>query len=449
MDKKRHRKFSGLFGFYCLLIVGFTVSAGGATGIFDGMRDYTGQLAVFPDAQGFGMTTPAGRGGKIIRVTTLADDGPGSLREALTAKGPRTVIFEVGGVIPLKRHIEIEEPFLTVAGQTAPSPGITIINEGLRIRVHDVLVQHIRIRVGDSPLKVLPQKRSGLCIDPLPERNQEGFNVVIDHCSGSWGVDENFATWEPGVHDVTFRQCIIAEGLSNAGHPKGEHSKGLLIGDHSKRVAVIGNLFAHNTERNPYVKGDVSALIVNNLIYNPGAQAIHLCDYYRVGPYAAQIVGNVFIPGPNTPADLAMIRLNNPSPVESRVYLKDNLILDKGVAIQRSMLYAWYITRDPVMDLKPLTIHPAAEVKDWVLRTAGARPADRDAVDQSVVQDVKNLTGKIIDSPNQVGGYPQTPPVSRTLQLPTNPDCDDNHDGYTNLEHWLHDLAQELENPAN
>jgi len=140
----------------------------------------------FAGARGFGVRSVAGRGGRLIRVTNLNPEGPGSLREALAARGPRLVVFEVGGVLDLNlKGLVVSEPYLTLAGQTAPSPGITLIRGGLSIRTHDVLIRHLRVRMGDAGQK----KKSGW----EPEvglRGADAYNVVLDHCSLSWGIED-------------------------------------------------------------------------------------------------------------------------------------------------------------------------------------------------------------------------------------------------------------------
>jgi hypothetical protein len=235
-------------------------------------------LLAFPDAQGAAARTPGGRGGKILRVTTLASSGPGSLLAALEADGPRIVVFEVGGVIDFaQREIKITKPHLTVAGQTAPSPGVTLIRTGIDVATHDVVLQHIRVRTGsaDAP------KRGGF--EPDAFSTQGAHDVIVDHCSMTWGIDENLSAsgprftgktpedWRRGAsYRVTFSNNIIAEGLRYSTHAKGEHSKGSLIHDNASDILIVGNLYAHNHERNPLFKGGVRGMVLNNLIYNPG-----------------------------------------------------------------------------------------------------------------------------------------------------------------------------------
>jgi hypothetical protein len=187
-------------------------------------------------------------------VTTLAADGPGSFAQAIRVSEPRIVVFEVGGVIDLDgRILAIEDPYLTIAGQTAPSPGITLIRGGLQVRTHDVVIRHIRIRPGEAG----HAKSSGWEPDALA--TSSAYDVIVDHCSFSWATDENLSAsgprfdgdspdkWRRGTsHRITFSNNIIAEGLSHSTHSKGEHSKGSLIHDNADKIAIVGNLFTSN-----------------------------------------------------------------------------------------------------------------------------------------------------------------------------------------------------------
>jgi hypothetical protein len=421
--------------------------AGGAADLDDAVRDYSGQQPVLPGAEGYGINTPAGRGGQVLRVTSLAAEGAGSLRAALAAPGPRMVVFEVGGVIALRDPLIIDQPCVTVAGQTAPEPGIAIIGAGLFVTASDVLVQHLRIRVGDRPEGPAPDARDALSVYPGPEARPTR-KVVIDHCSLSWAVDECASTWGAVVSDVTFRQCVFAEGLSRSIHPKGEHSKGLLLGDHARRIAVIGNLFAHNMQRNPFVKGDVSALIVNNLVYNPGVLGIHFGDHEKSGPSLAVVMGNVFVPGPGTVAQIPLVTLQTDMDRATRVYAFDNDPGNRREWMGLMMSACWTALEKPEASpvrVTPLTVRPSARVKEWVLASAGARPAHRDAVDARIIRDVREGTGRIIDHPGEAGGFPADTLVRKPLSLPADPNGDADGNGYTNLEDWLHGLARAVE----
>ncbi len=418
--------------------------------LLDAQRDLRLGLPVFPGAEGFGTRTVAGRGGQILRVTNLHPDGPGSLREALATAGARTIVFEVAGNLHIQDSLVIGEPYVTVAGQTAPSPGITISGASIVIATHDVLLQHLRVRAGDSPTGPDPGGRDSLSIDGGLGGRNDVHNVVIDHGSFSWAIDEGASTWNPGVRDITLRASIIAENLSHSLHPKGEHSKGLLIGDHSKRVSVIGCLFAHNRLRNPILKGDVSAVLANNVIYNPGAEAIHLDDPEQSGPTLATIVGNVLRTGPDTNAFVPLVDALLDVQSSSEISLLDNAaghqVLTRALrtpGIFRGLASAGYGAAR--VQVQPLSLWPADQTLDHVLQSAGARPADRDAVDARIVADVRSRGGAILDSPGQVGGLPAVSPVTRPLTLPDRPGADDDGDGYSNTEAWLQQQARAVE----
>jgi pectate lyase len=374
----------------------------------------------FPGAEGFGAKTPGGRGGQVIRVTTLAARGPGSIGEALAAKGPRIVVFEVGGVIDLGRKaIKVEEPFLTIAGQTAPAPGITIIKGSLAIAAHDLVIRHIRVRPGEAGRP----KKSGWEPDGISTGG--AANVVIDHCSCTWAVDENLSASGPRFdganvdewrlhtsHNITFSNCIIAECLSNSTHGKGEHSKGTLIHDNATAIAIIGNLYASNADRNPLAKGGVQAAVVNNWISNPGRAAIGhglVVQEWGEHPHVASrmaVVGNCFEYGADTREGMALMTNRN-GPLE--LFMDDNLAFDRDR--KPAPMVKGEFTKVDERPLWPEGLKAAAakDVKELVAKTAGARPWDRDAIDQRIVRAALDGKGKIINSQDEAGGYPDIP----------------------------------------
>lgn len=366
---------------------------------------------VFPDAVGFGVNTKAGTDGTVIRVTNLKPDKPGSLRAAIETEGPRLVVFEVGGIIDLnKSTLTIANPYITIAGQTAPSPGITIIRGGISVKAHDVLIQHIRVRPGDAG----EPKRSGWEPDGLS--TNAAYNVVIDHCSFTWAVDENLSASGPRLEGpeatsrrITFSNCIIAEALHDSSHAKGPHSKGSLIHDFCQDITVMGNLYAHNHDRNPYFKAHTTGVIVNNLIYNPGSAAILLT--YSPGEWTdakfapeiarVSIVRNVMVQGENTPPALPLV-----GRVMGSAYLEDNLAFDRSGSPAP-------LVDDRIVILEEKPIWPeglrpmaAGAAVDHVLKNAGARPWDRDAIDRRIRKDLEERKGRIIDTQEEVGGYP-------------------------------------------
>ena len=382
------------------------------------------QLA-FPGALGWAADTAGGRGGKIIRVTTLAPTGPGSLGAALETDGPRIVVFEVGGIIDFaRREIKITKPFLTVAGQTAPSPGITLIRTGIDVGTHDVILQHIRVRTGTAGAA----KRQGWEPDAFSTVSG-AYNIIVDHCSMTWAIDENLSAsggrfigntpddWRKGTsHRITFSNNIIAEGLGRATHSKGEHSKGSLIHDNISDILIIGNLYAHNYERNPLFKGGVRGMVINNLIYDPGPRAVH---YNLIpeewGDHAYQtgqltLIGNVMRAGPSTPHDVALFMLGGSGDIE--LYEADNIAVDRvGKPLEKIGRYT--TLKAAILPMKkpamPQGVTPlrALDVQDSVIDNAGARPWDRDRVDARIVADTIEGRGEIINSEEDVGGYPQ------------------------------------------
>jgi len=392
-----------------------------------------GYLPVFPGAMGHGTETKAGRGGSIIRVTNLNDSGTGSLRAAVDATGPRIIVFEVSGTIKLASDLNIKNPFITLAGQTAPSPGINLRGAGLRITTHDVLVQHIRIRTGDAPEGPSPSNR-----DTLQVLGPNAYNVVVDHVSGCWSVDEVMSTWY-ALNNVTFSNNLLSEALYNSIHTEGPHSMGILLGDHAQNVTLVGNLLAHCRERNPRLKGDVSAEIVNNVFYNSGATTNFGSIGSDAGPNIVSAVGNKFIPGPNTSPTAAGFKVEGSAPTGTKIYFNDNVAPGGG-----------YIKTSKEVSTPPiwhdsLVVRSSSEIESRVLSKAGARPADRDAVDARVVTEVRNRSGAIIDSQSQVGGWPNLANNQRTFNAPSNPNGDDDGDGYTNIEEILHQMASAVE----
>jgi len=400
----------------------------------DAHRDLSDALPAFVGAEGFGTDTTGGRGGDVLVVTTLDADGAGSLAEALAHPAPRTVVFAVSGTIWLAANLVIDQPYLTLAGQTAPGDGVTLAGAGLSIRTHDVVVQHLRIRVGDGEGHN-PEDRDAVQLIGVDDGSVEVARVVIDHCSLSWATDEIASTWYPGVHDVTFSHNLFGEGLSNSLHPEGEHSKALLIGDSSRRISVVRNVFVHNVDRNPVVGGDATAHIVNNLIYNPGQFAIALYQGAGWGPSLAAVEGNVMIAGADTEDWTRALRVTADADAQSRVYAVDTGTVESD--------HDGVLTDERVVSATPTSVWAAADVEARLLDDVGAVPLRRDAVDLRLIADVQNRTGRVIDSQDDVGGWPDLAEVSSDpveRGMPSDASVDDNDDGYTNLEHWLHAL---------
>jgi len=359
---------------------------------------WAGGPACFPGAVGFGVDTRAGRGGRVIAVTHLQDHGPGSLREALeNATGPRTVVFEVAGYIDLQQRLVVKHPFVTIAGQTAPSPGVTVRYNTFRIATHDVLLQHLRVRVGGRDYR--GQAPDGLQV--IGEADSV-YNVVVDHCSISWAIDENVGFATSGSHDVTISNCIIAEGLRRSSHMRGGTSMGALVPEHNQRLAFIGNLFAHNNIRNPKWSGDCTGVVANNLIYDV-QNVPDLQPRPPTGPSLLSIVGNHVVPGHTLTRVATRAFINQPGAAPgTRVYVKDNVCdgctgrWQDDVVEYRGGSPGVQADAPPVWP-EGFVAMPGSQTMESVLASAGARPWDRDAADARVVQSVRDRSGGVID----------------------------------------------------
>jgi hypothetical protein len=418
-----------------------------------------GAPSIIANARGFGTQTPAGSGRhlspphtSILTVSTLHDSGPGSLRSCIEHTTPRTCVFEVGGTIALRAPLRIRSPYITVAGQTSPSPGITITGSGLAIETHDVLLQHLSIRPGDSPDGPSPQSRDGVSIGAAPPR--AAFNVVLDHLSVSWAIDENISTWHRLTHDVTIAHSIIAEGLYNSIHPKGAHSKGVMVGDGSQRITLIANLIASNEERNPYVKPGTRTEVINNVVYGWGSRGgWSLCNITNNegnnAPVLLSFVGNTYIPGPwsfiTRPIYARTLAKG------SRILARDNRFMSPEIPISRD----WDATFLPSIPFQLRSVPfrspgrarmRSARAYEAVLKNAGSRPFDRSPIDARIIREVKERTGSLKDCITGCARAASPPPdpqsISLPLRLPASPLADNNRDGYTNLENWLMDLAR-------
>lgn len=425
-------------------------------------------LPVFPGAVGFGTGTPAGRGGEIIRVTNLNKAGPGSLAECVWASGPRICVFEVSGTIDLDSTIRVENPYLTIAGQTAPAPGIMIRGASLAIATSHVLVQHIAIRPGDGLDGSNLRSRDSV---KVLGTNGPAHNVVFDHCSLSWAIDENIEVWGDNWDGVTLSNNIFSEPLRNSPEEAGgAQGYGALVDAATGHVAFIGNLFAHAYNRNPRSAAE-DFVFVNNVVYNAGVTQLNLFNKNGLASNNS-IVGNVFIKGQDTFAPMPIL-LNGAGVTDvltailsgTSIYLEDNeaeeatldpwsIVLNES-DVPLSLLRA---STPPVWpsNLDALPTEGGA-VLDYVLTNAGTRPGQRNAVDARVVQDVRDGTGRIINCVSDdgshrcrknAGGWPSLANNTRVLDVPGNPSGDSDDDGYTNVEEWLHAFAAQVESRA-
>ncbi|HEX8215851.1 MAG TPA: pectate lyase [Allosphingosinicella sp.] len=420
------------------------------------------EAPAFPGAEGAGAHSRGGRGGQILRVTTLADSGPGSLRAAVETPGPRTIIFDIGGTIALESPLRVREGRVTIAGQTAPGGGITLRNQPFLIEADDVVVRFIRARLGDI---------SGVEADAFSI--VRGRRIIVDHVSASWSVDETLSAGEPtrtaegGVHDVTVQWSIIAESLNGSGHAKGSHGYGSLIrAGFGARLSWHHNLWAHHSARMPR-PGNYNAPAIDptgplmefrsNLFYNWGGQrsGYNADEATRI---AYNFIDNAYVAGPNSTRPIAFHESN----ALARAYFAGNSMTGTVPADPWSLVSGTAVPTNRLtqpIDVAPVRPDPAASAFERVLARAGASRA-RDAVDTRVVASVRSRGGTIIDSQSEVGGWPDlasgTPwrdgdgdgmPDDWERRHGFDPrsaadgNGDRDRDGFTNVEEWLAELA--------
>jgi hypothetical protein len=435
-------------------------------------------IPAFPGAWGGGMYSFGGRGGKVYAVTSLADSGPGTFREACNAVGPRVVVFNVGGTIQLKNRVRIRAPYITIAGQTAPGDGICIHGATVCIDTHDVVIRHLRFRRGETNVANRDDSLGG---------NPVG-NILIDHVSASWGLDENLSMYRhmykpkdgdkelklPTVN-ITIQWSISSEALNTY-----NHSLGSTIGGHNS--TFHHNLWACNAGRNPSIGMDGDFNFLNNVIYNWRHRTVDGGD--QKSRY--NILNNYYKPGPATPDTAIRHRILRPdgrrgpvktSPLEwgqahvagnvverNKAVSKDNWA--GGVQIEggEPALILPRVKVEKAFPMAEVPIQAAAEAYEAVLEHAGATRPKRDAVDLRIIEQVRKGTVTdearhgILTDVSQVGGYPKyrgAPvkdadgdgmPDEWETKFGLNPndpadavkDC--NGDGYTNVEKYLNGI---------
>jgi hypothetical protein len=380
-------------------------------------------------------------GGQIIHVTSLADSGPGTLRAAVQTSGPRVVVFDVAGTIPLGSDLKFSVPDVTVAGQTAPKPGITLTGASVRVRTHDVILQHIAVRPGPGPTPQINGNRDSITIGG---GTQPALDVRVENVSTTWSVDENIDVASATTHNVVVRNSLIAEALRNAGHPKGDHSMGMLINDGPQGVAIAGNLFVSNQFRNPAIARGSAAFVGYNDIVNPGMNSIHFYSEERNGPLRVSIIGNTIEAGLDTSPRVTAVQIPDDmatlSP-DAQIYLSNNTAVPGPLTNNGGFKLA---THPPVT----YPMNAIADVHAWAFRYAGSRPHERDAVDTRIVSQAAAHTTHIIDNPSNVGGLPQITPVKAVANVPSDPFAPTNLDGLLRIEAWLCERHLEVGGPG-
>lgn len=436
-------------------------------------------IPAFPGAWGGGMYSFGGRGGKVYVVTSLEDAGPGTFREACNAIGPRIIVFNVAGVIHLKNRIRIRAPYITIAGQTAPGDGICIRGATVCIDTHDVVIRHLRFRRGETNVANRDDSLGG---NPIG-------NIIIDHVSASWGLDENLSLYRhmykpkdgarelklPTVN-ITIQWCISSEALDTY-----HHAFGSTLGGHNS--TFHHNLWACNAGRNPSIGMDGDFNFLNNVLYNWRHRTVDGGDQRS----RYNIINNYYKPGPVTPEGAIRYRILRPdgrrgpdktSPREwGRGYVAGNVVEGNPAVTKDNWADGVQIdgNEDPAVILPRVRVHKpcpmarvpiqtAPEAYDSVLEHTGATRPRRDAVDRRIIEQVRkgtvpaNARHGLITDVKQVDGYAdyKGEPVKDTdgdgmpdeweLKYGLNPNDpsdagrDRNGDGYPNIDKYINGL---------
>jgi pectate lyase len=445
---------------------GGRAGAGGRTGGAGGSIEVPsdGEVRAFPGAEGFAARISGGRGGKVIKVTSLAASGPGTLAAALGQSGPRIIVFQVSGVIEADL-IEIPYGDVTIAGQTAPGAGITLKGRlwaEYDASVENIIIRHLRIRPSY-------EGSAGDQFDTL--RFSKNRRVMIDHVSASFGVDETVDLYS--AQDVTVQWSVI-ESSTTEGHPEGEHNYGLINGPDGKRVSILKTVFAHNKNRNPALATG-PAEVVSNLVYNCRHGFVH----HNPAAGSFHFVGNVFKAGPSSELlPFFFDDENGGSDPNLRYYFSDNRVIGKRTACEEGVIdNPWaqcetysYVNEshrsetpfdfESESDLyrAPLPLS-SSSAWDEVLQRAGAYP--HDVVSKRTILEAQTGQGSWgAREPNDlmVGLSPTAPPKdSDDDGMPDaweeehglNPEEDDSRvvldSGYTAIEEYINELAARLE----
>ena len=419
------------------------------------------QQLAFPSAEGYGRFATGGRGGTVYKVTNLSSSGAGSLNACLTASGPRTCIFDTSGSIDMNGLVQIYNGELTIACQTAPSPGVVLVKGGIRLRAPDIIIRHCAIRGGTEH----PSANSN---DPCAHFKATATNIIWDHVTCSWSEDESSDMWE-GVNRITIQWSIIGPSLHCAGHSKGCHGKGMLIGGDGVakpyRISVLYNMIAHHEDRVPFFKA-TNMDFMGNIIYNNG---IYAQWFSKEVAYDVNAQGNYHKRGPDTPSqrwgrawgnfggssdifwDGNCDPVYRPNDTESETA---NLTVGDGTTVSVSQLATpETLTYDSLGD--------CFTNRDNVVAKAGPRVPAQWSQDADVMDDFLTGTGSTINSETEVGGYPTVAVNTRPGGFDTDGDgmpdtwetaqglnpssASDGPtiaaNGWSNLENYLNDLA--------
>lgn len=440
------------------------------------------KLLAFPGAEGGGKYTTGARGSSsvsVYHVTNLSDSGTGSLRDAVSKSG-RIIVFDVGGVINLKSQLQLSKKNITILGQTAPGDGITITGNDVLINADNIIIRYIRVRPTDS--------QNG---EPDGMGGRWVHNIVFDHCSLSWSVDETLTLYAGSVEsntdvskNITVQYCIASESMRMSNHFKGAHGYGGIIG--GTNATYSHNLFAHHDSRSPRFDRNLKSTdFVNNVIYDWGnTNSMYGAEPYSYNSMAqfstpeyvsnVNIRNNYFKYGPSTKPSLrsrifdvsndGSVKYND-SVLKSNFYINGNYvdgssgITSNNYGGVNNSANANFVSEPIDMGEYALSEQNAKDAYDDVLANVGATLPKRDAIDARVVADAKNGIGRVINTDEEVGSFSSIKSASRTFEIPS--DWKTAHgmgtaaetakapSGYTWIEEYVNDWTAEQSAPTN
>ncbi len=435
----------------------------------------------FPGAEGFGRYTTGGRGGQVIHVTNLNDSGTGSLRAAIKTDGARIIVFDVAGIIELQSDLKIEKDNCTILGQTAPGDGICLRNYTFHINANNVIVRYIRCRMGDT------EQNENDAMSASHKTGSYKKNIIIDHCSVSWCVDECASFY--GNEDFTLQWCIMSESLRNSVHDKGSHGYGGIWG--GDKASFHHNLLAHHDSRNPrfdhgYLAEHAGIVdYINNVVYNWGGNSTYGGENKSgLEPKKFNMINNYYKPGPYTLTTSHANRLLNPTTkcsncnssdqydvVPGKFYINGNKVNGTTVSLTTSSTSCSNISFDSGYDFSSfkanciansryissdedfssyntISLHSADNAFTKTVQYAGAS-LSRDAIDTRIAYETTNgtythtgsngSTNGFIDTQSDVGGWPTYSGTALT---------DTDNDGIPDDWETAHGLSNNVNNAA-
>lgn len=442
MKKNKFVKKIGLILTSAAVAVGsFGVPIAASAGTFDSdivtAADTSSKVVAFPGAEGGGMYTSGARGAldtgeqiEVYHVTNLNDSGEGSFRDAVS-KGNRIVVFDVSGYIDLASNVTIGHDNMTILGQTAPGDGVTFRTNNIKVGANNVILRYLKFRVGAHDANGNDTRaQDGL------EVTDDCQKVIIDHCSVSWGTDENLSAY--AVKDVTIQNSIISEALNQSVHDKGEHSYGAIWG--GVNLSIHHNIIASHKSRNPkigtsetvamtagYTDAQTLVDIKNNIFYNWGDKA----GYGTENGAKTYIQNNIYRPGPATPAgkrarifelsvgqkyqtnmlgsvyavgNMIDVEANDSDYADAQSVNQNNWQDDKHIGVYVDTKFYDSTDKSNMIITTPdetyqtynkeypITLDDTEDVFDKVIANAGATLPKRDKVDERIISDVVGRT---------------------------------------------------------